>query len=213
MGAFATSQGGGDGWRTWSIWHSDIKPFRPTTPGQDPDVLDADPSHAGALAADLADRTVTASDFDLRHRRRVVAIWVAESPDQADIIKAQLGIGPWADGNLAPAGWGYLRRGRRHRFTNPWTEEQREAAGERTGPQRPPDAPPCARALDRAAEAAAAAAASVAGSAVPASHLDRPPLPLLVTGTRRVGLSQRAGTPTGLAERASPPALSARPTN
>ena len=168
MGAFATSHGGRDSWRTWPIWHSDVRPFRLTAPGQDPDVLDADPRHAEALGADLADRRVSASDFDLRHRRRVVAIWVAEFPDQADIIKAQLGLGPWADGNLAPAAWSYLRRGRKHRFTNPWTEEQHEAAAERTGPQRPPDAPPCARALDRAAETAAAAAASVTGSAVPA---------------------------------------------
>ena len=103
MGAFATSHGAGDAWRTWPIWQSDVRPFRPTVPGQDPDVLDADPRHVEDLNADLADRRLSASDFDSRHRQRVVAIWIDESSEQADLIRAQLGLGPWADGNLAPA--------------------------------------------------------------------------------------------------------------
>ena len=88
LGAFSSSDGAAGAWRTWVSWQSDIRPWKYATPGQNPDVLDADPRDVESLNADLENPQLSASDFDLRHRHRVAAIWVAEAPAQEDIIRA-----------------------------------------------------------------------------------------------------------------------------
>ena len=111
----------------------------------------------------FASPLVTAIVFDSKHRNRVARVWAAKVPEQADWIRAQFGVGPWANGRIAPGGWGLLRRGRAHRFKNPWIAGELEAAAERSGPGRPPDAPLGTRAQIRVAEKVAAAAVAQGG--------------------------------------------------
>ena len=66
------------------------------------------PNDVAELNADLASPLVTAVVFDSKHRVMMARIWAAEVPEQADLIRAQLGVGPWANGSIAPGGWGLL---------------------------------------------------------------------------------------------------------
>ena len=166
MGSFASCEKGPRAWRDWPIWHADLRPLRFTAVGMGPEVLYASPDDVAELRADLANPLVTAVVFDSKHRIRVARIWAAEVPEQADLIRAQLGVRTWANGNIAPGGWGLLRNGRAHRLEHPWTPEKLEAAAERNRPGRPPDAPLGNRAQIRVAEQAAAAAQSSLGGRI-----------------------------------------------
>ena len=67
------------------------------------------------------------------HRERVGRIWIAEAPDQVNFVRAQLGVGTWANGIVAPYGWGNIGRGRIHRSKHLWIPEEFEAANDRNG--------------------------------------------------------------------------------
>ena len=138
--------------------------------GADPEILDASTGDVAELRADLADQRLMAAEFDRRHRVRVARVWTVEAPGQADFVRAQLGVGTWANGTVALCGWGNLRRGRTHRLRNPWTPAQLEAANDRNGPGRPGDAPMGALARAREVEKAVSAAGTSPGAAgVPSS--------------------------------------------
>ena len=171
MGSFASCERDPQAWRDWPIWHAGLRPLRFTAVGMGLEFLDASPDDVAELKADLASPLVTAVVFDSKHRIRVGRVWAAEVPEKADLIHAQLGVGFWANGSIAPGGWGLLRSGRAHRFKYPWVPEEFEAAAERNGPGRSPDAPLGTRAQVRVAEKAAAAAAqgSLGGPAGPCS--------------------------------------------
>ena len=166
MGSFTSCEKDPHAWRDWSVWRGDLKPLRFVAVGASPAVLDASTDDVAELRADVADRRLTAVVFESKHRERVARVWVAEAPDlQADLVRAQLGVGTWANGSVAPYGWGNFRRGRAHLFKHPWIPEELEAANDRNGPSRPWDAPVGARAQAREAEKAAAAAQADLGGA------------------------------------------------
>ena len=141
MGSFAASEKNPDAWRQWLCWHGGLKPLRFVATGVAPEVLEASTDDVAELSADLDNARLSAADFDRRHRTRLARIWTAEAQSQADFVHAQLGTGTWANDTYAPCPWGNLRRGRTHRFKNPWTPAELEAALNRNGPQRPANAP------------------------------------------------------------------------
>ena len=170
MGSFTSCEKDPHAWRGWPVWHGDLRPLRFVAVGGSPEVFDASTDDVAGLRADFADRHFTAAVFDGKHRERVFRVWAAEALDQADLVRAQLGVGTWANRTVVPCGWGNLRRGRTHRFKNPWIPEELEVANERNGLGRPWDAPIGALAQARGAEKAAAAAqAAPEGAGAPCS--------------------------------------------
>ena len=141
MGSFAASEKNPDAWRQWLCWHGGLRPLRFVATGVAPEILDASTDDVAELSADLGNARFSAADFDMRHRTRLARIWTVEAQGQSDFVQAQLGTGTWANGTYAPCPWGNLRRGHTHRFRNPWTPAELEAALNRNGPQRPADAP------------------------------------------------------------------------
>ena len=141
MGSFAASEQDPDAWRRWLCWHGDLRLLRFVAAGVAPEILGASTDDVAELSADLDNARLSAADFDRRHRTRLARVWTVEAPGQADFVLAQLGTGTWANDTFAPCAWGNLRRGRTHRFRNPWTPAELEAALNRNGPQRPANAP------------------------------------------------------------------------
>ena len=146
MGSFASSTADADQWRQWPTWEADLRPFAYVPGSGFPTV--AGPPNADllpGLRADLADLTMTPERFDALHRRRVVAVWAAECPAQADLASMQLGLIPWRDGDqvgrVLPVSWKKLCKSRRRRMTHPWTEDQIRSAERRGSPARPSDTP------------------------------------------------------------------------
>ena len=158
IGSFTSCEKDPDAWRRL-VWHGDLRPFRFVAVGVDPQVLDASTDDVAELRTDLADPRLTAADFDRKHRIRVARAWAAETPSQADFVRAQLGVGTWANGTVVSCGWGNFRKGRIHRPRNPWIPAELEAANDRNGLGRPEGAPVGALARAREAEKAPAAAA------------------------------------------------------
>ena len=162
MGSFAASEKDPDAWRRWLCWQGDFRPFRFVAAGVAPEIIGASTDDVAELSADLDNARVFAADFDRRHRARLARVWIVEAPSQADFVRAQLGTGTWANDTFAPCAWSNLRRGRTHRFRNPWTPAELEAALNRNGPQHPADAP-----LGMLAKIREAAKASPAGTPGP----------------------------------------------
>lgn len=138
MGSFASCEKDPDAWRRWPIWHGDLRPLlRFVAVGADPEVIEASTDDVAELRADLDDAHFTAADFDRKHRAKVARVWAAEVPGQADFVRSQLGVGTWASGAVAPCGWGNVRKGRVHRFRNPWIPVEFEAAIDRNWASQP----------------------------------------------------------------------------
>ena len=167
MGSFTSCEKGLGAWRGWLVWYGDVRPFSFVAVGADPQIFDASTDDVAELRADLADAHPTAADFDRKHRARVARVWAVEVPSQADFVRAQLGVGTWANGAVALCGWGNLRKGRIHRFRNPWVLAELEAAIDRNGLRRPGDAPLGALARACEAEKAPPAGAPAPGVAGP----------------------------------------------
>ena len=172
--SFTSCERDPEAWRRWVVLHGDLRPLCFVAVGVDPEILEASTDVVAELRADLDNAHFTAADFDRKHRARVAKVWAAGVPGQADFVLAQLGVGTWANGAVAPCGWGNLRKGRVHRFKNPWTQAELEAAIDRNGLRRPEDAP--LGALAQAREAAKAPLADAPAPGTPA------PLPAVGAG-------------------------------
>ena len=112
LGSFTSCDKDPEAWRCWPVWQGDLRPLRFTAVGMDPEILDAFSDDVAELNADLASPLVSAIVFDSKHRNRVARVWAAEVPEQADLNRAQLGVGRGPTGVLRRVVGGSCAMGR-----------------------------------------------------------------------------------------------------